>query len=83
MQGGQSRPQTAFVSLPVQTPSPQQTLNCCVVHAPQREASQPTGWTPPSTGSGDGSASPGQVATAPTLDAAEINVVWAPSAVLR
>ena len=38
---------------------------------------------PPSTGSGDGSALPGQVATAPTLDAAEINVVWAPSAVLR
>jgi len=38
---------------------------------------------PPSTGSGEGSASPGQVATAPTLDAAEINVVWAPSAVLR
>jgi Cu/Ag efflux protein CusF len=38
---------------------------------------------PPSTGSGEGSASPGQVATAPTLDAVEINVVWAPSAVLR
>ncbi len=33
--------------------------------------------------SGEGSALPGQVATAPTLDAAEINVVWAPSAVLR
>jgi Cu/Ag efflux protein CusF len=37
----------------------------------------------PSTGSVEGSASPGQLATAPTLDAAEINVVWAPSAVLR
>ncbi len=37
----------------------------------------------PSTGSGEGSALPGQVATAPTLDAAEINVVWAPSAILR
>jgi len=30
-----------------------------------------------------GSASPGPVATSPTLDAAEINVVWAPSARLR
>jgi len=38
---------------------------------------------PSSTGSGEGSALPGQVATAPMLDAAEINVVWAPSAVLR
>jgi BON domain len=30
-----------------------------------------------------GSAAPGQVVTSPTLDAAEINVVWAPSARLR
>ena len=30
-----------------------------------------------------GSASPSPAATAPTLDASEINVVWAPSAVLR
>jgi hyperosmotically inducible protein len=38
---------------------------------------------PPATGSAEGSAAPGQMATAPTLDAAEINVVWAPSAFLR
>jgi Cu/Ag efflux protein CusF len=38
---------------------------------------------PTSTGSVEGSALPGQMATAPTLDAAEINVVWAPSALLR
>ena len=39
--------------------------------------------TVPPSSAGEGSALPGQVATAPTLDAAEINVVWAPSAVLR
>jgi hyperosmotically inducible protein len=38
---------------------------------------------PPVPGSVEGSALPGQAATALTLDAAEINVVWAPSAVLR
>jgi BON domain-containing protein len=37
----------------------------------------------PAAVAADGSALPGQLATGPTLDAAEINVVWAPSASLR
>jgi hypothetical protein len=44
---GQSRPQIGVVSSPLQTPSPQQTVNAWVVQAPHFEGSQPTGFEPP------------------------------------
>jgi hypothetical protein len=45
--GWQSRWQFAKDSSPLQTLSPQQTEIACVVHDPQRLASQPTGFSPP------------------------------------
>jgi hypothetical protein len=47
VQGGQSRRHESVSSLPLQTPSPQQELIDCVVHAvPHWLASQPTGFDP-------------------------------------